>query len=121
MNLFTWLLLGHCIGDWVLQNDWMAQNKQRTLLNIPCAVHCAVYTLALSVALWLGAPHAFSPLQLGLFLIFIFASHYMIDAPNAAGAWVQFYRQSNTDFVRIVVDQTFHLVVIGALIQLLLV
>lgn len=121
MNLFTWLLLGHCIGDWVLQNDWMAQNKQRSFLNAPCMVHCAIYTLTQTVILWLGMPVSYTPLQFALFLAVIFISHYAIDATNAAGAWALLINQSPTDFVRIVVDQTFHLIVIVALIQLLLV
>ncbi len=31
MTLFTWLTLGHFVGDFVFQNDWMARNKQRAL------------------------------------------------------------------------------------------
>jgi len=121
MNLFTWLLLGHFLGDWVLQNDWMAQNKQSALLNIPCLVHCAIYAFTLVVTLWLSEPVSYTSTQVVLFFTLIFISHYAIDATNAAGAWSRFFRQSKTDFVRIVVDQTFHLVAIVALIQLLLV
>ncbi|MEZ4713795.1 MAG: DUF3307 domain-containing protein [Caldilineaceae bacterium] len=121
MNLFTWLFLGHLLGDWVLQNDWMAQNKQSALLNTSCLIHCIIYTITLTVALLLGRPISYTPTQFSLFFVLIFVSHYLIDATNAAGAWSQFFRQSKSIFVRIVVDQTFHLVVIAALIELLLV
>ncbi|MEZ4662007.1 MAG: DUF3307 domain-containing protein [Caldilineaceae bacterium] len=121
MNLFTWLFLGHLLGDWVLQNDWMAQNKQRALLNISCLVHCAIYTFTLTLTLWLGRSASYTSAQFSLFFVLTFISHYLIDATNAAGAWSQLFRQSKSVFVRIVVDQTFHLVVIAALIELLLV
>jgi len=120
MNLFTWLLLGHCIGDWMLQNDWMAQHKQCGLVNRACFVHVTVYTFAILLALWVAAPANLTPLQLGLFLLCVYASHWLIDATDAAGRWAHVFRQSDMLLVRIMVDQTFHLVVLGLLIEFLL-
>ncbi|MCB0082582.1 MAG: DUF3307 domain-containing protein [Caldilineaceae bacterium] len=121
MNLFTWLFLGHLIGDWVLQNDWMAQNKQSALLNLSCATHCAIYTLTLTVTLWFSRSITYTSVQISLFFILTFLSHYLIDATNAAAGWSRLFQQSNSIFVRIVVDQTFHLMIIAVLIEFLLV
>lgn len=33
----------HALGDYVLQSDWMAQNKTKS--GIPCAVHALTYSL----------------------------------------------------------------------------
>jgi hypothetical protein len=37
-------LIGHLIGDYLLQNDWMAQGKKKSAL--PCFVHVVIYTAA---------------------------------------------------------------------------
>lgn len=36
-------MLAHLIGDYVLQNDWMATNKKRR--DLPCMVHAILYTI----------------------------------------------------------------------------
>ena len=38
-----WLLVAHLIGDYVLQTDWMAQEKTKGVL--PALVHAVVYTV----------------------------------------------------------------------------
>lgn len=40
---FGTLIFAHLIGDYLFQNDWMAQNKEGGFL--PCFVHCMIYTL----------------------------------------------------------------------------
>jgi len=41
-------LIGHLIGDFLLQNDWQAMNKKSFKLKgwIACLVHCILYTVA---------------------------------------------------------------------------
>ncbi len=34
-------LVGHLVGDYLVQNDWMALNKKKSML--PCLVHCAIW------------------------------------------------------------------------------
>lgn len=83
MEWFPWLVLGHFIGDFVLQKDWMALNKKTSLL--PCVVHCFTYstvvTLCLSVAIH---PSIF------LFL-FIYATHHILDGTHLVDKWMKFY------------------------------
>lgn len=54
MTAFEKALVLHLIGDWLLQNDWMARNKVR--LQHPAAwVHAAIHAALLSLALgWVG-------------------------------------------------------------------
>jgi Protein of unknown function (DUF3307) len=119
MSTFDWLLVGHLLGDWMLQNDWMARGKQQRLFNPAIFVHCTVYTGTLVAALWQA--HS-SPLTISSYLFFalcIFLSHWGIDAPNLAGRWTTFFRQSDHLFVRIMVDQTLHLLVLAGLLHFL--
>ena len=49
-----------------------------------------------------------------------FISHWLIDGFQLAARWGAIAGQSSTYFVRIVVDQTFHLLVTAALLEWLL-
>jgi hypothetical protein len=46
------ILLGHFVGDWFLQNDWIGLNKSEK--DWICALHSVIYTLA--VMLFTGCP-----------------------------------------------------------------
>ena len=48
------LLLGHLVGDYLLQNEWMAMNKSKNNMEgLKAAVaHCLLYTLAVCVFMW---------------------------------------------------------------------
>ena len=125
MTLFTWLALGHFVGDFVFQNDWMARNKQRALFTIPGFTHFIVYTLCMLITLWgfeqFGvAAFPLTKQQYTVFVALIFISHWLIDATNAAGRWARIIHQSGGDFVRVAVDQTFHLLVVAVMIEWLL-
>jgi len=49
-----WLLTVHFVADFVLQSDWMAQNKSKS--NRALGLHVGVYTVAILVG---SAPLAF--------------------------------------------------------------
>jgi membrane-bound metal-dependent hydrolase YbcI (DUF457 family) len=119
MTLFDWLIIGHFIGDWAFQNEWMVRHKQDSLFNRAVFVHCGIYTLVLLVVLWLTT----ESLSGGDFLLFgvvIYLSHWLIDATNAAEHWMHIFQQSNVLFVRIVVDQVAHLLILALLVEFLL-
>jgi len=42
------MLLGHLVGDYLLQNNWMAlgKSKYNGMGWLTCTVHCVLYTLA---------------------------------------------------------------------------
>lgn len=66
----------HLIGDYLLQNDWMAQNKTKHWL--PCAVHCILYTIPFIIVLGNG-----------YHILIIFGTHYFIDRYRLAVYWIQ--------------------------------
>jgi len=120
MNIFSWLLIGHLLGDWLLQNDWMAVNKQRQLFTVAGMTHFAIYTACIAVVLWVAMAEISRVLPLQRYLVFlmgIFISHWLIDATALSRKWSNFINQSDLPFVNIVVDQIFHLMVIVALIK----
>ena len=119
MTIFSWLLIGHLVGDWLLQNDWMAQNKQRHLITAAGLVHFTIYTLTMTITLWFWAREPLTVQQIATFAFLTFVSHWLIDALALAKKWGQMVKQSNQVFVAITVDQAFHIIVIGLLIRLL--
>lgn len=66
------ILLGHLIGDYLLQNNWMAlgKSKHNGLGWFTCLVHCLLYTMAVCVTTW-----NFDI----LWVLLVFASHFFID------------------------------------------
>jgi hypothetical protein len=80
-EFFATLVLGHLIGDFLLQNKWMAMNKSAS--HFKCFVHCALYTLAVTVTTW-------PSLHGWLWSSLIFFSHYPIDRWSLADKWLDF-------------------------------
>lgn len=64
MTLFENLLICHFIGDWLLQNQYIADRKTKN--HTIRAIHCLIYTLCFY---WLG----FLP------CLYIFLTHFVID------------------------------------------
>ena len=46
MGLFNWLLVGHLVGDYILQTSWM---QKKTKEWLPLIVHSMVYTVTVSI------------------------------------------------------------------------
>ena len=90
-ELFIAIFLGHMVGDYLLQNSWMAMNKGAS--HLKCTVHCLLYTLAVVIFTW--------PYLHGVgWTLFIFASHYPIDRWSLADKWLMLIRsRSLTDFI----------------------
>jgi hypothetical protein len=118
MSALSWLVFGHLIGDWLLQNDWMAMGKRQRLLCLPGLVHAALYTACILGAAWaFGGWHG-SPASYLVLGGLIFISHWLIDGTRLVEGWMRFYRQSDLPVVRLMVDQTLHLVVLAVLLGL---
>lgn len=62
-------LILHAIGDYLVQNDWMALNKKKISLKgeLACQIHCIAYSLPF---LFIGSWQA---------VLAIYVSHYIID------------------------------------------
>jgi hypothetical protein len=48
MYALLWLLAAHFVADFVLQSNWMAQNKSKS--NYALGAHVGVYTVVMAVA-----------------------------------------------------------------------
>lgn len=114
MNTFNWLLLGHLIGDWLLQNDWMASQKQQKLFSTAGFVHFTIYTIIVSGIVWLFCSENQGLVHYLRVSGIVFGSHWLIDGTPLVERWMRFYGQDpDRDFVRIIIDQTLHLMVLG--------
>lgn len=76
-------LICHLIGDYVIQNHWMAQNKVKAWL--PAIIHATLYMMPF---LLLGP----SPLA----FVVMWGTHLLIDRFRLARYWVEFYGVGNT-------------------------
>mgnify|MGYP001444929575 CR=1 FL=1 len=100
------MLVGHLVGDYWVQNGWMAANKGKQVL--PLLVHCSLYTagcfLIMGAAGWW-----MPPLASGL----VFVTHAALDGTGLVKeAWAMFNndRAENCPlWLRIVMDNTIHL------------
>jgi hypothetical protein len=131
------LLLGHLVGDYLLQSRLMATDKGqhrswRGLLY--CVAHCLLYTLTVVLFLfpwldWLTYP----ALVIGVFL-----SHFIVDRYSLANWWARVIRGRSFEAARqepdsdkrpftiaftcvvyAVSDNTMHLLLMYGLLQLL--
>lgn len=102
-------LVGHLIGDYLLQNDWMALNKKKA--TFPCAVHCLIWSLSVMVCAWW--PWWTLPI--------LFATHFAQDRTNIV-IWLmnhkgqkQFSQPPMAPWSIIVTDNVMHIVVVWGL------
>lgn len=88
------LLLGHLAGDYLLQNEWMAQNKSKNTLTgwLSALVHCIIYTLAICLFM-----QDFSLLWIGV----VFLTHFPIDKFSLAEHYMHLIKgKGMRDYVR---------------------
>lgn len=78
------LLVGHLVGDFLLQNDWMALNKKTR--TWPCVVHVSLYTLAvLACAGWLADWRAW---------LLVAVPHFAIDRSHLVRVYMRGFGQA---------------------------
>ena len=120
MNLIAWLLVGHLIGDWLLQNDWMATGKKQGFVTTAGITHFAIYTAVImaSAAIPLSG-RLFDPFTFVAAVLFVFVMHWLIDATSLVEQWMHLFRQTDIPMVRVMVDQTFHVITLALIAQFL--
>jgi hypothetical protein len=121
MSIFAWLFLGHFVADWLFQSDWMAIGKRTRLISWPGVIHYSVYTAIILGIIALYTWGAIPWFTLGGIGLIIFLSHWLLDASSLVGQWMRLFGQRDQPMVRIVVDQTFHLLVLALITALFLV
>jgi len=104
METLASALIGHMVGDYLMQNDWMALNKKKH--SWPCFVHCLLWTLSV-----------FNFTQWGLIpCAFLFVTHFIQDRTYIVKWCMEHAGQSGftqppfAPWSLIVVDNTWHLV-----------
>jgi hypothetical protein len=128
-----YLLVGHMLGDYIVQNDWQAKWKtnpppdgecgpreraaRQNTADLACTVHCLLYTLAV----WLFS-FSWMPWW-GLAVCFV--AHFVIDRFRLAGRWMRnvsgqaaFATGPLAPWSIIVVDNTFHLITLAVIAAL---
>lgn len=113
MSLFNILLIGHFVGDFLFQTNWMATYKTKQWF--PLLVHSSVYTIVIIV---------FSLLEGGISvngILLIFIGHLILDRGTFVNFWViniQTATQPNQRWLAIITDQTFHIILLAVAIYL---
>ena len=111
MQLFTAGLgpfVAHLIGDFILQNDWMARGKKSS--SLVCLVHVATYILPFllcSLAAW----------QLALIAL----QHFVQDRSAFVLWWLRVWKRVPSEHhkgIALFVDQAFHAAWLWIVIEL---
>ena len=103
------LIVAHLVGDFLLQNEWMASRKNKPGGAIPCLVHVVLYMLPF--------------LLIGLLwwqLVLIAVQHYIQDRTELTLWWMRHYKRASPQWTEgnLYVDQAIHLVWIQAVVWL---
>lgn len=103
MNTLVLAFLGHMVGDYIFQNDWMAENKKSQ--TFPCLVHCLIWATCVTLfAGWGWIP-----------FLALFAFHFIQDRTYAIRNWMHMIGQDHfatgtyAPWSMVIVDNTFHL------------
>lgn len=131
-------LVGHLVGDYILQNDWMALNKKTSTFH--CAVHCAVWTACVVVFAGVDSVTVSDPPAPGYKIPVLIHCNDWASIPIVAVLFVTHFIQDRTGIIRwwmsqigqdkfasgpcspwsiIVVDNVWHIVTIWAVWRLL--
>lgn len=109
MTLFSYLIVGHLIGDYLLQTRWMASGKATNWA--PLITHCFIYTSVVSVAILI---HSNIIPILAVFLIFV--THVFLDRRRFVAWWsktVMGLKDGEPAWLLIMADQVFHIIVLA--------
>lgn len=88
------MLLGHLVGDYLLQNEWMAMNKSKnTRIGwLAASIHCIIYTLAICLFM-----QNFDP----IWMVVVFLSHFPIDKFALAEKYMHYIKgKGMKDYVK---------------------
>lgn len=114
----TCAIIGHLVGDYLLQNDWMANNKKKRVL--PLTVHVTLWAFAvLSFSGWWALEHP----KFLLVVVLLCLTHSIQDGTQIIMWWMRLKWKDQTKFTEppmspwsiIVVDNVWHIVTIWAI------
>ena len=97
------------MGDYLFQTKWMATKKAKEW--IPLLVHCMIYTVVITILVYLG----YGWLPMGAIAL-IFGSHILLDQRTFISWWVKHIMKAEgkeASWLQTMADQTFHLIILG--------
>lgn len=113
VEVFAVLVVSHLVGDFLLQTDWQARNKERGLGGDPVRrrallSHVVIYTAAFLPALvWIGIET--SAAWAVAITIVIVVPHLIQDDRRLLDAYIARVKgEAESSGLRIAVDQAFH-------------
>jgi len=118
-NTLTLAIIGHLVGDYLLQNDWQALNKKKSSFH--CCVHALIWSI--TVCLFAGWDNWLTPLWTGNAAWtwqILFWTHFIQDRTNIISWWMDLIGQHKfrtgpcAPWSMIVVDNVWHIVTIWA-------
>jgi hypothetical protein len=98
-------IIGHLVGDYLLQNDWMALNKKDH--DLPLLVHCVIWTACVCM---------FSGWYSPTVVLLLFWTHWAQDGTCIVRNWMSLIGQDKfatgpcSPWSIIVVDNVWHIV-----------
>lgn len=116
MNMLAFAIIGHLAGDYLFQNDYLAQGKKKS--SAICAAHCLIWTgcvLLFTAPAWF---HWWVP-------IVLFVTHFIQDRGGLVLAYMKLMGQKAfasppmSPWSIIVVDNTMHLVVLAGVARII--
>ncbi len=114
MSLFDVLLMGHLVGDFLFQTNWMARWKVTRWDAL--TVHAAVYTVCVVLAARLDG------VTLGFFaVVLLMVSHAVLDQRRLVRWWARTVggiTRAEDQWLLIVIDQVGHLLILVAVVGL---
>jgi len=99
-HLMFWAVIGHLVGDYLLQNKWMALNKnEKGWYGIGvCVTHSLIYSIAVALVvgiyLWGFAPYG---VRVWAVVTMVFLTHYPIDRWSLADKWLKWIKGRRLD------------------------
>lgn len=112
-NQLAFAIVGHLLGDYLLQNDWMANGKKKS--SLICSVHCLLWTAAVVVLAgwwsWWIAP-------------VLFITHFAQDRTTFVRWWMGKVGQDGfathlAPWSIIAVDNTMHILVLAIIAKVI--
>lgn len=105
--------VGHLVGDYVFQTDWMAENKKTKTL--PCLIHSAIWAVCVVLfAGWWNWANWSNWLNWLPFVVLL-VIHFIQDRTYLVRNWMHFGGQDHfatgpyAPWSTVIIDNTFHL------------
>jgi hypothetical protein len=82
------MFLGHLVGDYLLQTEWMAMNKSKNTYKgwLAALIHCLIYTFAVCLLMWNAQP---------IWILAVFLSHFPIDKFGLGEKYMKYVKGSS--------------------------